>query len=129
MIPDPGDAPRHIGLAGLMLAWRQTKMRPHPARGPKAGRIIDGRCKGQRHNRPHAGGRHQPARGRAAAGEPIKTLLDRLELLLEHHAGLQECIGNRLQRVMMGYEIAHPTLEGLGRGRPNLQPKAPQQAP
>src|SRR5829696_9322967 len=77
---------------------------------------------------PHAGGRHQPARGLAAAGEPIKTLIDRLELLLEHHAGLQECIGSRLQRVRMGYEIAHPTLEGLGRGRPNLQAKAAQHA-
>src|SRR5215210_3917240 len=62
------------------------------------------------------------------AGEPIKTLLDRLELLFEHRAGVQERIGDRLQRVMMGNQIPHPAREGLGRGRPDLQTKAAQHA-
>src|SRR3954453_4314536 len=86
MVPDPGDAPGHIGLAGLMLARRQTKMRPDHARGPEAGRIIDGRYEGQRHDRAHARRGHQPTRGPVGAGEPGETLLDGLELLLEHRA-------------------------------------------
>src|SRR4051812_44226057 len=104
MIPDPGDAPGHIRLAGLVLAWRQTKMRPHPARGPEAARIIDGCCEGQRHDRTHARRGHQLTRRRVGAGEPRESLLDGLELLLEHRAGLEERIGDRLQRVMISYE-------------------------
>src|SRR5215207_6697993 len=65
---------------------------------------------------------------RVGAGEPIKTLLDGLKLLLEPRAGLQKGIGDRLQRVMLSHHLPHSTLEGLGRGWPDLQAKAAQHA-
>ena len=63
------------------------------------------------------------------AGERVEPLVEGLKLLLEHRAGLQECIGDRAQRGMLSHQIPHSTLEGLGRSRPDLQTKAPQHAP
>ena len=43
------------------------------------------------------------------AGKRGEARLDGLELLLEHRAGVQERLGDRLQRIMMSHEIPHPT--------------------
>ena len=57
---------------------------------------------------------------RVGAGERGEALLDGLKLLLEPRAGLHKGIGDRAQRVMLSHTLPHPTLEGLGRGWPDL---------
>ena len=93
----------------------------HHNRG-RAGSSIPA-AKGQRHNRPHARGRHQPARGRAGASECVEAPLDRLELLGEHRAGFEERLGDRAQRIVLSHQIRTRPSKVLGVVGPTFRPK------
>ena len=85
--------------------------------------IVDPCRKGQRHNRTHARGRHEPARGRAGASECVEAPLDRLELLGEHRAGFEERLGDRMQRIVLSHQIPHPPSKVLVVVGPTFRPK------